>query len=134
MIRPLILTTTILLLSVSSGCYRAVIETATPVGTQTIDIPWAHSFLGGLVPPNLVESAARCPSGVARVVTEHSFVNGVAAFITGGIYTPMHITVTCAAGTAALDVPTVRSLAEARARVDAGEDFLLPMGRGPNSE
>ncbi len=80
------------------------------------------------------DRGARCPSGVARVVTEHSFVNGVAAFITGGIYTPMHITVTCAAGTAALDVPTVRSLAEARARVDAGEDFLLPMGRGPNSE
>jgi hypothetical protein len=109
----------------ATGCYRAVIETARPPGTQTIDIPWAHSFVYGIVPPAVVNSATQCPSGVARVVTEHSFLNGLVAAITWGIYTPVHITVTCASGSASLDLPTVRTLAEAEARLENGEAFLL---------
>ncbi len=124
----------ILLLSVTAGCYRTVIETGRTPSAQTIDIPWAHSFLGGLVSPNVVEAAARCPSGVAQVVTEHSFVNGVAALITSGIYTPMHITVTCASGQAALDLPAARTIADAQARLGAGEPFLLSMRQGLDSE
>jgi len=114
-------------LTLVSGCYHAEINTASPAGAQTIDIPWAHSFIYGLVPPNVVDSAAQCPSGVAQVITEHSFVNGLAAAITFGIYTPMHINVTCASGQGALDVPMVRTLAEAEAMLEAGETFLLPV-------
>jgi hypothetical protein len=123
------------LLVCAPGCYHAVIETARPAGTQTIDILWAHSFVYGIVPPNVVNSAAQCPSGVARVVTEHSFLNGLVAVITWGIYTPIHITVTCASGSASLDVPTVKSLAEAEARLKNGETFLLPLREvGPSLE
>ena len=117
------------LLAGTSGCYRAVIETARPAGTETIDIPWAHSFIYGIVPPNVVNSATQCPSGVARVVTEHSFLNGLVAAITWGIYTPMHITVTCAAAgdQAALDLPVATTPAEAEAWLESGEAFLLPL-------
>ena len=109
------------------GCYHAVINTATPAGAQTIDVPWAHSFIWGLVPPNVVDSTAQCPSGVAQVITEHSFVNGLAAAVTFGLYTPMHINVTCASGQGALDVPMARTVAEAEAFLEAGETFLLPV-------
>lgn len=80
------------------GCYHAVIETGRPPSPQTIRIEWAHSFIAGLVPPNVVNAAKKCPSGVARVETEHSFLNMVANVVTGGIYSPMTIIVTCAAG------------------------------------
>jgi len=65
---------------------------------QVIDKPWAHSFIAGLVPPNEVSVASQCENGVAKVETQHSFLNGLVAAITFNIYTPMHITVTCAAG------------------------------------
>jgi Bor protein len=125
--KMLVLAFSLSTITLSSGCFHAVIETASPAGSQTIDIPWAHGFLYGLVPPNVVDSAAQCPSGAAQVVTEHSFLNGLAMAITAGIYTPMHITVTCASGSAALDVPTVKNLAEAKAMLQAGETFILPL-------
>ena len=61
--RPFVLALMLILLSGVSGCYQTVIETATPAGTEVIDIPWAHSFLAGLVPPDVVDSAATCPGG-----------------------------------------------------------------------
>jgi hypothetical protein len=87
----------LLLLVVMTGCYHAVIDTGAAPGTTVIDKPWANSFIYGLVPPPVLETAAKCPGGVAKVVTEHSFLNEVVGIITFGIYTPMHITVTCAA-------------------------------------
>jgi hypothetical protein len=86
-----------------SGCYHATIETGLAASQDTIDIPWAHSFIYGLVPPQVVSAASRCTNGVATVVTEHSFLNGLAAAVTFGIYTPMHITVTCSSGGRAND-------------------------------
>jgi hypothetical protein len=82
--------------ALSEGCYHATIETGLPASPTTIDQPWAHSFLWGLVPPATVETAAKCPSGVAKVETQLSFLNQLANFLTGGIYSPMQITVTCA--------------------------------------
>jgi hypothetical protein len=81
---------------VLAGCYRANIETGLPPGTQTIEQNWASSWVFGLVPPAVVETASRCPNGVARVETQLSFLNQVVSFLTIGIYTPMTITVTCA--------------------------------------
>ena len=79
-----------------SGCYHATIETGLPPGTQTLEQPWASSWVLGLVPPETVETASRCPNGVARVETRQSFVNGLVGLLTLGIYTPMEILVTCA--------------------------------------
>jgi hypothetical protein len=49
------------------------------------------------VPPATVETASRCPNGVARVTTQLSFLNMLANVVTFGIYSPMTITVQCAA-------------------------------------
>jgi Bor protein len=82
----------------TSACFHATINTGAAPGTQIIDQPWASSFIFGLIPPKTVEVASQCPNGVARVETQHSFLNSLVAFITLDIYTPMTITVTCASG------------------------------------
>ena len=79
-----------------SGCYNATIETGLPPGNQTLEKSWASGWVIGLVPPSTVETASRCPNGVARVETKVSFLNGLVAMITMWIYTPMAILVTCA--------------------------------------
>lgn len=81
-----------------AGCYHAVVTTGNrPDAGNVVDRPWAHSFIGGLVPPSVTDVQQKCgETGVARVETKLSFVNMVANAVTLGIYTPMHITVTCA--------------------------------------
>lgn len=87
----------ILALPLAAACFHATIETGLEPGTQKIEKPWAHGFVYGLVPPATVETAAKCPTGVAKVETQQSFVNMLANFLTVGLYTPQSITVTCAA-------------------------------------
>lgn len=84
-----------------SGCYHAKISTGLPASADKIDIPFAHSFIFGLVPPNEVRAATQCANGVSMVETKMSFVNGLVAGLTFSLYTPIHITVTCAAATTA---------------------------------
>ncbi|MGH7500129.1 MAG: Bor/Iss family lipoprotein [Longimicrobiales bacterium] len=102
----------VLTVVVVAGCYQATINTGRQASGQTIERPWAHSFLAGLVPPSVTETASTCPDGVARVVTQHSFLNVVAQIVTGSIYSPMTITVECAASVpeeAAADGNVVRA-------------------------
>lgn len=82
----------------SAACYHATVNTGLAPSSTVIRKAWAHSFLYGLVPPDVVDAAKECPSGVARVETQHSFLNMVANVITFGIYTPIEIDVTCASG------------------------------------
>lgn len=87
-----------------TGCFHAVIQTGRPESSDVISIKWANSFIYGLVPPPVVETAARCTNGVAKVETQQSFLNILAHIVTFGIYTPIQIDVTCAArGTASTD-------------------------------
>jgi hypothetical protein len=86
------------LLVTTIGCYRATIDTGRqPSGTEVRN-DWAHSFIAGLVPPAVVNTAAQCPNGVARVETQHSFLNMLAQLVTFSLYSPMTIRVQCAAG------------------------------------
>lgn len=88
------------------GCYHATVVTGKTPGPVVIDKPFALGFIYGLIPPPTVETMDRCPDGVAIVETQHSIVNSLVNILTGGIVTPMHITVTCAApGSAAADIP-----------------------------
>jgi Bor protein len=82
----------------TGACYHATVNTGLAPSSTVIRKEWAHSFLYGLVPPNVVDAAKACPSGVARVETQHSFLNMLANFITFGLYSPMEIDVTCASG------------------------------------
>lgn len=90
-----------------SSCYHAQIITDAPPSGEVIDEPWAHGFIFGLVPPAEVRTANECENGVARVDTKISFLNGLVSAVTFSIYTPMHITVTCAAeaGTSSAAAP-----------------------------
>jgi hypothetical protein len=82
--------------TVCIGCFHATIETGATPSTLTIEKSFAASWIDGLVPPSTVETAEKCPNGVAIVETQRTFVNGLVAFLTWGIYTPMWIKVTCA--------------------------------------
>jgi hypothetical protein len=85
----------------STACYHVVVDTGRPPSPTVIDKPWAPAFLGGLVPPEPVDAAAKCPNGVSKVESQMSFPNLLASFLTSGLYTPMTITVTCAAAAGA---------------------------------
>ncbi len=85
---------------VFSGCYHAQVTTDQEPSAQVYEETMAHGFLFGLVPPSIVRAQDECPNGVARVETKISFINGLLSSITFGIYTPMHITVTCASESA----------------------------------
>jgi hypothetical protein len=67
----------------------------------TLEQRWANSWILGLVPPETINTTARCTNGVARVETQLSFLNQLVGALTLGIYTPMDVRVTCAQGSAA---------------------------------
>jgi hypothetical protein len=79
-----------------AGCYHATVETGATPSTVVIDKPFASSWIYGLVPPETMSTAQRCPNGPAKVETQHTFVNELVGILTLGIYTPMQIRVTCA--------------------------------------
>ena len=83
-----------------SGCFHARIETGLTPSGQVIDMPFATSWINGLIPPATVYAAEQCANGVAIVETEHTFVNQIVTGITFGIFSPMRIKVTCAASSA----------------------------------
>lgn len=85
------------LLTATAGCYHATVDTGATPSAQSIEMPWAHGFVYGLVPPSTVDAASECSNGVARVETKLSFLNMLASQLTFGLYAPMTIEVTCAA-------------------------------------
>ena len=80
-----------------AGCYHVTVVTVATPGPTTIDQEWQSAFVAGLVPPPELDVKDRCPHGVAKVETERTFLNGLASYLTVGIYTPMHTKVTCGA-------------------------------------
>ena len=131
--RHSLLAVAVLFLGVATtGCYHATIVSGATPSTEVIEQKWAHSFLWGIVPPATVDAAAKCPNGLAKVETQHSFLNGLVAVLTFGIYTPIQITATCAAKGAALGegFPTIVGLAgaEAEALTEAAQMAMLVKG------
>jgi len=82
----------------TNACYHATIDTGLTPSTVTIEKHWANGWIYGLVPPSPVETAQKCPNGVAKIDTQLSFANQLVNILTFGIYTPMDIKVTCAQG------------------------------------
>ena len=122
-IRPLALVAMLLTLS---ACYHATVQTGLAPGAQTIEEKWASGWIFGLVPPPTVETMQGCPAGVARVETQQSFTNQLVSFITLGIYTPMEIIVTCAAGPGA---SLVTNKEEFETAVTNGVPFFVQVGQ-----
>lgn len=94
-----------------TGCYHAVIDTGRAANGTTIERPWAHGFIFGLVPPSVTETAQKCPGGVAKVETKQSFLNGLVGAVTYGIYTPMTIMVSCTGSKADASLPVIEAKA-----------------------
>lgn len=89
-------------LIIFQGCFNATIDTGKTPSTVVIQEKWASGWIYGLVPPKTVETMSKCSNGVATVSTKLSFLNQLVSGLTFGIYTPMEITVTCAANSSAL--------------------------------
>ncbi len=98
------------LLVCAAACYHATIETGLTPSTVVIEKSWASVWLWGLVPPSTVETASKCPHGVAKVETQLSFLNQLVDALTLGIYTPMAIKVTCAQSDHASVSPTAPTI------------------------
>jgi hypothetical protein len=112
---------------VLGGCYHATVNTGVTPGSTQINQPWATSFVYGLVPPATVEAMQECGSaGVARVETQHSFLNALVGGLTFGIFTPMTITVTCGAGEDE-DLPEPQTREEVEQALSKGVPFLVPI-------
>lgn len=82
------------------GCYRQAVQTGRTPSATVIHRPWTHTFLWGLVPAEPIDVTTECRSGIATVVTEQSFLNGVATVLTLGIWTPRDVTIRCATASA----------------------------------
>jgi len=121
-----------------AGCYHATIDTGLTPSTVVIDKSWASGWLWGLVPPSAIETAKKCPQGVAKVETQLSFLNQLVEAITLGIYSPMAIKVTCAQsghataapGTSEIDGPPSATLDERKAAMQRAAELSLETG-GP---
>lgn len=85
-------------LFIFTSCYHTQVTTDKEPSSKIVEDAWADSFVYGLVPPNVVETADECPNGLSKVETKISFLNGLVGALTFSIYTPMTIKVTCAAG------------------------------------
>lgn len=101
-----------------SACFHQVVQTGLPAGTTVVDKQFVSTWLWGLVPANDLDVRQQCPGGVAIIETEQSFVNGVVAVVTFGIYTPQHVRVTCSSRTASLPRGAAELVAPASATME----------------
>ena len=83
-----------------SGCLKTEITTGQQASNETVQLPWAHGFVNGLVPPvnGPLDVGEDCSNGVAMVDFRQNFVQWLAQGLTGSLYSPQQFTVTCASG------------------------------------
>lgn len=115
----------LVLLVLPAGCYHATVMTGARPSDVKIEQKWAKGWILGLVPPSTVETMGECPNGVAQVDTQLSFLNQLVSGVTLGIFTPMEIVVTCAAGEDDA-MPIAANPDEAHRLLKSGESFLIP--------
>lgn len=97
---------------VLSGCLQTRIVTDEARSAERAEIPWAHGFVYGLVPPvnAPLQAEATCgPAGVAQVYFRQEFVQVIAQALTGSIYSPQRLTAMCAGNGGMATVPGLPS-------------------------
>lgn len=88
-----------------SGCYGTKVTTGLEKGSKTVT-KRQTGFVNGLVMQNMpIDGTNRCPNGVAAVKTELTVLDQLLASFTGGIYSPITVSVTCAAGSMSSTMP-----------------------------
>lgn len=98
-----------LVVILGSGCFHQIVQTGNPAGSTVVDKAFVPGWLWGLVPNTPVDVRKECPTGVAVIETETSFVNGLASVVTLGIFTPQHVHITCSSRSASLPA-TIRQM------------------------
>jgi hypothetical protein len=93
-----------------SGCFHQQFETGLAPSATVVTKPWHPSWFFGLVAGAPIDVRSQCPSGVAKVSTRMTFLNGLVAAFVGIIITPHEVTVTCASRAAVLPTDTQRSI------------------------
>ena len=90
---------TIGMVLVMAGCFEHTytMGAGAPSGPIVYDEGQDH-WLGGLIGERTHDVSQVCPSGNATIHDEQTFLNGLVAVITGGIYTPTTLTIRCATG------------------------------------
>jgi mRNA-degrading endonuclease toxin of MazEF toxin-antitoxin module len=65
-------------------------------GGEVVHDEWRHHWLGGLISPGSeTEVSQYCPSGNLTIEQEMTFLNGLVAVLTSGIYAPTTVKVRC---------------------------------------
>lgn len=83
----------------STGCFSVGAYTRTVAPAESHHF-WVHGFFWGLVGSDLDMDTVCGGRPMARVDTYMSMGNVVVSYLTGGIYTPMSLEVTCGQPTA----------------------------------
>lgn len=85
-----------------TACYHQIVNTGQPAGPTTIHKEWVSTWFWGLVAADPIDVSKECPSGLAVVETQMSFMNALGTIVTIGIWSPRDVTVTCASRAADL--------------------------------
>ena len=90
------------LVAVAAGCFEHTytVGAGAPTGPVVYG-EWQNHWLGGLIGERTQEVSEVCPSGNATIHDEQTFLNGLVAFLTTGIYTPTTVTIRCSSGQSA---------------------------------
>ena len=97
----------LLLLLPLAGCFQHTYSVGSGAPTAPVAYDeWRHHWLFGLISPEHELELQRVCAGTsdATIHEEQSFLNGLVAALTAGIYAPRTIQVRCATGRADLDL------------------------------
>ena len=90
------------LVVVATGCFEHTytLGAGAPTGPVVYD-EWQNHWLSGLIGEKNLDLGVLCPSGNATIHDEQSFLNGLVAVLTVGIYSPTTVKIRCDGGRSA---------------------------------
>jgi len=94
---PLVLGFAVLVV-LTTACFHQKVHSGLTPSDSVVQREYVATWLWGIVPADTIDTRRECPSGVATVETRQTFLNGLVAVLTLGIYTPQSLRVTCATG------------------------------------
>jgi hypothetical protein len=87
------------LLVALAGCFEHKITVGAGASRAPVVYDhWEHFWLGGLIGETEIFIEEMCPSGNATIEAQQSFLNGLVAGLTAGIYTPTTLKIRCEDG------------------------------------
>ena len=107
----------ILLLVLGTGCMKNhYIHGGNAETEPSYNGEFQHHVVFGLVPlSDPIDLTATCPSGVAKIETGTSFINGLVGVLSQNIYTPRYALVYCNDGTShRFDLKPEQQVSDAR--------------------